>query len=77
MNAPQSPGHEFWESVIRDIDKSEFTDPIRTWMKQNPQDLWITSVIGKAVIKLYNKAVIENEWEGENIVMLENRELRR
>jgi hypothetical protein len=74
MNTPQSPGHEFWEEVIRRLDKIEFSN-LRNWMKQNPRDLWITTAIGRVVMSLYNELYDENE--SSNIVELKSRELWR
>jgi len=94
MNTPQSPGHEFWEDVkivverelgrcglkvgkVSERDRGKPV-PLRLLAREDQKYMWFASFIGDVVIELYNKAVIENEWEGENIVMLENeRELRR
>ena len=77
MSTPQSPGHEFWEDV-KVIVENALGRPLRILAREDQKYMWFSSLIGDVVIELYNKAVIENEWEGENIVMLENeRELRR
>ena len=76
MSTPQSPGHEFWERVLELVDQELKNTPTRRITSCDQHNLWITSLIGRKVMELYNKPY-KNELGISNIVEFKNREQRR